>query len=238
MINDNKNYYSDVLTGYTNKGERNTLAGGHLATLIGSELAARTAGLPLTEQLKAGGAALTAWSQFDKLGGVLGHVAASNSELTDKGKEWLKDYNLLSAVPGVYRYKQSLRDSYVDSKLSGGTNKHRTALSELLGSTVSVAGVSGLLGSLALALMSRKLNGNWSKAWDSAKLGYKLGLGIGSIGSLGTYIVGRSLVKRRTNKEHAEYLTKSVIPNYIIPGLSSYNRGRRQAMMDELNNIG
>lgn len=238
MPDGNKNYYSDVLTGSTNKGERNTLAGGHLAMIIGSEVAARTSGLPLVDQLKAGGAALTAWSQLDKIGGILGHVAASNSELTDKGKEKLKDYSLLSAVPGVYRYKQALRDSYVDSKLSEGYNKHRTALSELLGSTVSVAGVSGLLGSLALALMSRKLNGNWSKALDSAKLGYKIGLGIGGIGSLGAYIVGRSLVKRRTNKEHAEYLTKSVLPNYIIPGLSSYNRGRRQAMMDELSQLG
>lgn len=69
---------------------------------------------------------------------------------------------------------------------------------------------------LALAIMSRKLKGYRSKAWDSAKLGYKLGLGIGGIGSLGAYIVGISLVKRRSNKEHAEYLNSSALPNYII----------------------
>jgi hypothetical protein len=237
MPSDNKNYYSDVLTGHTNKGERTTLAGGHLATLVGSELAASVAGLPTAERINAGGVALTAWSKLDKIGGILGHLAAYNSELTGKGKEMLKGYSLLSAIPGVYRYKQSLRDSYVDSKLSGGTNKHRTALSELLGSTVSVMGVSGLLGALALALTSRKINGTWDKAWDSAKLGYKIGVGIGGLGSIGSYIIGRSIAKRRTNKEHSEYLTRSVLPNYIIPGLASYNKGRRQAMMDDLDSI-
>lgn len=49
MPDGSKNYYSDVLTGPTNKGERNTLSDGHLAAFIGSELAARASGLPLAD---------------------------------------------------------------------------------------------------------------------------------------------------------------------------------------------
>lgn len=223
MVEQDKNLYADVLSSPALSTERSNMAGQALAGVL-------AASFLTPDKPENAGVVLGMLGKADLLGGVLGYLAAKSSSLTQEGKQDLKTASNLSFIPGSAMYRDSLRNAYVDDKLSKGDNKHRSGLAELLGPAATSL-IGGGIGAGVGALIGHGKN----NTGDYAKLGGAIGMGSLALVSLFSAAVGRYLAGKRSNKNHAEYLKRSVVPHYIIPGVAAYNRGRRLAMMAEIN---
>ena len=228
MSGEGNNYYSDVISRPAQSTEDRNKLGFYLGSLIATQLS-----YPLHGNANLWSVVAPAIAGTNTLGGVLGHIATKGKKLTDAQRELLRQPTNLSILPGVGSYRDALRDSYVDDKLSGGTNKHRTGLSELLGGATAPLLFGGLT-ALAVPAIGALVGGvkDWSDARDGASSGFKIGLGAAGLLSAISYLIGKRLAGKRTNEEHRKYLEKSVLANYIIPGVATYNRGRRRALSE------
>lgn len=138
-----------------------------------------------------------------------------------------KEYSASSLMPGsAGAYRDEARHIKVDDKLSGGKNKHKTRLSEVFGTLTSTV-PAAILGGILMYTVSKLYNESPRENMYSLGMGATgsaLGaLALGAAGKLG----GLLLSKGRTREEHKKYLEKSVLPNYLIPGVAGVNLGIR-----------
>lgn len=149
-------------------------------------------------------------------------------------EEKLRSASTFSLIPGVGDNRNELRHIYVDNKLSKGKNKHKSRLAEILGSrTSAIAPI--VLATIAGALLKDSIIPG-DRVTDTGRtlLSGLLGAGVMGLGLMGVNGVSRlvGLAKnRRTDAEHAKYLSEGpVLAQYIVPGMASYYRGRRARM--------
>lgn len=148
--------------------------------------------------------------------------------------EKLNDDTAWSLVPGIGAYRNERRHIYVDNKLSGGKNTHKSRIAELLGGRVSSV-IPLILGSIAGSYaLNRFTNPPAELATAHRFAGAGLGALITGLGLLGVNGIGRAagfLRDRRTDAEHKDYLENGpILGQYLIPGVASYYRGRRARM--------
>lgn len=142
-----------------------------------------------------------------------------------------KEYSAGSLIPMYQQMREEARHSKVDSKVSGGENKRKSRVSEVLGNITSPLATS-LLGAVLTPVILKLVNGSGFSTHDMMEAaGY--GALFGGAGGLGANLLGGwlGLARRaRTRDEHKDYLKKSVLKNYLIPGVAGYNIGRRDKM--------
>lgn len=145
-------------------------------------------------------------------------------------------YKALLPFVGNYRLgnrirtqvKRELRDIEKDPK-NKGSRPVAHAVSEYLGSATANAGVTAL-GALIGAAANKK------DRLKGGVVGSLIGSGVGLTGSLFGSILA-AIKRRRTKEEQIESDKRSVLPKYIVPGLSAYNYykrlGRSQGEIEE-----
>lgn len=170
--------------------------------------------------------------------GTPGDIAARLIKLPIK-KESLKKGNPLTAIPFIGNhivgpYRDAMRDMHVDRKLSGGDNVQKSRVAELyggFGNALLSAVIGGLLSGAGLWAHG-KLSGQQLTAHDIGEFaGYGALAGAGLSGA--SSVIGKAiglLNKKKTNKEHADYLKRSVLAHWLVPGVAGYHAGRRAKM--------
>jgi hypothetical protein len=142
-----------------------------------------------------------------------------------------KEYSAGSLIPMYQQMREESRHSKVDSEVSGGENKRKSRVSEVLGNITSPLATS-LLGAVLTPVILKLVHGSRFGSHDMMEAaGY--GALFGGAGGLGANLLGGWLGlarKARTRDEHKDYLKKSVLKNYLIPGVAGYNIGRRDKM--------
>lgn len=160
---------------------------------------------------------------FGVAGGLAGYAYPSD-KLKLKGT---RDFEDTSFIPGALRARSVMRDRMVDKEVSGGKKERGAILTELAGQ-ISLPVLLGVAGYLA---GKEGIIGN-----GDSKSGFKgavAGAGIGLGASLLAWIAGLSR-KRRTKKEHKEYLRNNPeLRNLLIPLHAAYADGRRDRMKVE-----
>jgi hypothetical protein len=142
-----------------------------------------------------------------------------------------KEYSAGSLIPMYQQMREESRHSKVDSKVSGGENKRKSRISEVLGNITSPLATS-LLGAVLSPVILKLLYGGRFSTHDIMEAA-KYGALFGGAGGLGANLLGgwAGLARKaRTKDEHKEYLKESVLKNYLIPGVAGYNIGRRDKM--------
>ena len=130
----------------------------------------------------------------------------------------LKQYNAMSLIPGVSGYRSIARDRVVDRALSGGKVDRSGILSEGLGQVLLTLIASGV---------GAGIGGAGGRGKSGALSGAAVGAGVSTIPALVALFK-----KRRSAKEHAEYLAKEdlISGNIGNPLAGSYNAGARAKM--------
>ena len=159
--------------------------------------------------------------------GVAGDLAGylyPADKLANKGRH---DFEDTTFIPGALRARAIMRDRMVDKEVSGGKKERGAILTELAGQ-ISLPVLLGVAGYLA---GKEGIVGNGDSA--SRFKGAAAGAGIGLGASLLAWIAGLSR-KRRTKKEHKEYLRNNPeLKNLLIPLHAAYADGRRDRMKVE-----
>ena len=213
-----KSAYDEIGGGDVSRKEAITgLLGGLGNVAIAEGLAAATGGDPtLSNSFRLG----TVAGPLVTGGMLSGHLSRKNT---------LGKYSPASVLFPVAYNRARARDAYVDEKLSKGKVKHKFVLAESGGGKILNALLIGALSGIASAGYAAYSGGDRSKVQD---LGIKGALwGAGS--AFGANMLGEALgtlLPKRTDKEHAEYLDGSVLPHHLIPGYAGFMAGRRNRM--------
>ena len=186
------------------------------STLLENAPAAILAGLGSNPELIEGpvGLANGVVSGANGIGSLIGLV--QDSEDLPKAED-LKNYSALSLVPGVSGYRSTVRDRLVDRMLSKGKVDKKAILSEGAGLALMLALGAGAGAGIA------HLTDNSAQAGQGAALG----AGLATLPALIAL-----LKKRRSAKQHAEYLANEnlVASNILNPFAGAYNSGARSKM--------
>lgn len=143
----------------------------------------------------------------------IGHASGQISNpATDDDVEEYDEHPGRALIPGVgaHRIERRLKKSLTDSS---GNARHY--ISQSFGGLTST-GVGAALGAVAGSLATKDKRNKTRNTVVGALTGASAPVLLAALAALAS--------KRRNADRHAEYIESSTVPEYFVPGLSTYNR--------------